>query len=229
MLSLALRLLIPEYKKKLNEKHSVKTYSKESCGKNFFKARLSTCNTIMTSTHELPLSNSLYNDNNAISCEALYEYKPKLKRQVGLLGCVSLIVGTMIGSGIFASTSAVFVNSGSTGMALIVWSGSGVLVAMISLCYVELGTMIPLSGGEYSYYLEAFGELVAFIFSYASTLFLRPTSLAAILLASGNYMVEPFFVYGCNPEEKNLISKILAAFFLGGVIFIAVCLFLLLS
>ena len=179
----------------------------------------------MSSTNDIPLSDFLYNDETkATSTEPIFKADAKLKRQVGLIGCISLIVGTMIGSGIFASTRDVFVNSGSPGMALLVWSGSGVLVAMISLCYVEMGTAIPLSGGEYSYYSEAFGELPAFVLSYTSTFLLRPASLAAILLASGSYMVEPFFTEGCNLEEKNFISKLVAAFFLGCVLpFLLLC------
>ena len=148
-------------------------------------------------------------------CEPLCQTQAEPKRQVGLLGCISLIVGTMIGSGIFASTSSVFINAGSPGMALLVWAVSGVLVAMISLCYVELGTMIPLSGGEYHYYLEAFGDLAAFFLSYILTLFLKPATLAAILLASGDYMTAPFFNDNCNVKDKIIVSKILASFFLG--------------
>ncbi|XP_002160096.3 b(0,+)-type amino acid transporter 1 [Hydra vulgaris] len=175
----------------------------------------------MSSSNDIPLSNILNSNGNlASSSDPICKDSINPKHKVGLLGCVSLIVGTMIGSGIFASTSSVFINSGSPGMALIIWTGSGVLVALISLCYVELGTMIQLSGGEYSYYLEAFGELPAFLLVYASTFFLRPASLAAILLASGSYMVEPFFSDGCNLEEKQLISKYLAAFFLGVIIVI---------
>ncbi|XP_047126057.1 b(0,+)-type amino acid transporter 1 [Hydra vulgaris] len=153
------------------------------------------------------------------SCKELYEKDKIHIKKVGLLGCVSLIVGTMIGSGIFASTKDVFIHSQNTGTALLVWSGTGIFVALISLCYVELGTMIPLSGGEYSYYLEAFGELPAFVFSYTSTFFLKPAGLAAILLASGNYMAEPFYASGCNLEERNLVAKIIAAFFLGLIVF----------
>ncbi|XP_065676723.1 b(0,+)-type amino acid transporter 1-like isoform X1 [Hydra vulgaris] len=152
--------------------------------------------------------------------EPLQQKKAETKQKVGLLGCISLIVGTMIGSGIFASTSNVFINAGSPGMALIVWTASGVLVALISLCYVEMGTMIPLSGGEYSYYSEAFGELPAFVFSYTSTLFLKPAQLAAILLACGDYITVPFFYNDCNVEDRIIISKILASFILGVVIFI---------
>ena len=62
----------------------------------------------------------------------------QMEKAVGLVGGISLIVGTMIGSGIFASASAVANYSGSVGMTLLVWVGCGVLSMMASLCYVEL-------------------------------------------------------------------------------------------
>jgi len=144
----------------------------------------------------------------------------KVERSVGLLGAISLIVGTMIGSGIFASTSSVFNSAGSVGMALIAWTGCGLLVLMISLCYVELGTMIPKSGGEYMYLKEAFGEIPAFLFVFSSSVLLRPIGLSAVLLASGNYLVEPIFGLDCESKDKLIIAKLLACLFLGVIVFV---------
>ena len=86
----------------------------------------------------------------------------EMEKTVGLVGGISLIVGTMIGSGIFASASAVAENSVSVGVTLIVWVGCGIVAMMASLCYIELGVSIPKSGGEYSYLLEAYGEIPLF-------------------------------------------------------------------
>lgn len=61
---------------------------------------------------------------------------------------MSLIVGTMIGSGVFASPGAVLLHSGSVGLSLLVWVLAGVIALLGSLCYCELGTCIPESGGE---------------------------------------------------------------------------------
>ena len=139
----------------------------------------------------------------------------EMEKTVGLVGGISLIVGTMIGSGIFASASAVAEYSVSVGMTLVVWVGCGVLALLTSLCYIELGLSVTKSGGEYSYLLEAFGEIPAFLFSFVSAVILRPASVAAIVLATGNYIVEPFFGLDCEPTNKILIAKMLAAAFLG--------------
>ena len=139
----------------------------------------------------------------------------QMEKSVGLVGGISLIVGTMIGSGIFASASAVANYSGSVGMTLLVWVGCGVLSMMASLCYVELGVSVPKSGAEYAYLLEAFGEIPAFLFTFVSAIILRPASVAAILLTAGNYVVEPFFRSDCESSNKILTAKLLAAAFLG--------------
>ncbi|XP_057291575.1 b(0,+)-type amino acid transporter 1-like [Hydractinia symbiolongicarpus] len=144
----------------------------------------------------------------------------KVKRTVGLTGGISLIVGTMIGSGIFASASSVSSNSGSVGMSLVVWAGCGALAMCGALCYIELGLMIPISGGEYSYLKEAFGDLPAFLYIYTSNLLLKPAGVAAIVVASGDYIVEPFYGSDCVNEDKIATSKLLATLFLGLIVFV---------
>ena len=141
--------------------------------------------------------------------------KVKVKRTVGLTGGISLIVGTMIGSGIFASATSVSSNSGSVGMTILTWTCSGVIAVCGALCYIELGLMIPESGGEHAYLMKAFGDLPAFLFVYTSNILLNPASVAAIVLATGDYIVEPFYPFGCVTNDKIVISKLLSAWFLG--------------
>ena len=143
----------------------------------------------------------------------------KTKQSLNLLGGISLIIGTMIGSGIFASATTVARLSGSVGMYLMTWVLTGLIATLGALSYAELGTMIKLSGGEYSYLYEAFGPVVAFMFSWVSILILRPSSLSAISLACGNYLIEPFYpaLNECIPEliSKEQLAKVIAAFVLG--------------
>ncbi|XP_053213820.1 b(0,+)-type amino acid transporter 1-like [Panonychus citri] len=122
-----------------------------------------------------------------------------LKRRVGLLSGTALIVGTMIGSGIFVSPKGVLQRSGSIGLSLIVWTSCGIVSLLGALCYAELGTLITKSGAEYSYILEAFGGLPAFLFSWVSVFILKPAMLAIICLTLSEYVVSPFYL-GCEPD-----------------------------
>ncbi|KAK1893646.1 b(0+)-type amino acid transporter 1 [Dissostichus eleginoides] len=124
--------------------------------------------------------------------------KLNLKREVGLVGAVSLISGTMIGSGIFMSPQTVLSTIGSPGASLVVWACCGLLVIMASFCYAELGTVIRESGGEYIYILKTSGPVVAFMLIFSSVLFVRPAGVAGISLSFAQYVVAPFYT-DCPP------------------------------
>ncbi|XP_041668555.1 b(0,+)-type amino acid transporter 1 isoform X2 [Cheilinus undulatus] len=119
--------------------------------------------------------------------------KLKLKREVGLMGAVSLIGGTMIGAGIFMTPQTVLSTIGSPGASLVVWAACGVLVIMISFCYAELGTVIKESGGEYIYILRTSGPVLAFMLIFSSVFFVRPAGVAGLALGFAQYVVAPFY------------------------------------
>ncbi|XP_056640503.1 b(0,+)-type amino acid transporter 1 isoform X3 [Diorhabda sublineata] len=130
-----------------------------------------------------------------------------LKRRVGLISGVALIVGTMIGSGIFVSPSGLLERTGSVGMSFVIWMACGLLSLLGALAYAELGTMNTSSGAEYAYFMDAFGAPPAFLFSWASTLVLKPSQMAIICLSFGKYAVEAF-VTECEPPE--IVVKMVA-------------------
>ncbi|KAM6973132.1 b(0,+)-type amino acid transporter 1-like [Aplochiton taeniatus] len=135
-------------------------------------------------------------------------HKFTLKREVGLVGAVSLIAGTMIGSGIFMSPQTVLLSVGSPGASLVIWACCGLLAVLGSLCYAELGTVIQESGGEYIYILRTSGPVVAFMLIFTSVLFVRPAGVAGIALSFAEYAVAPFY-QGCTPPQ--LVVKSVAA------------------
>lgn len=124
-----------------------------------------------------------------------------LKRRVGLFSGVALIVGTMIGSGIFVSPSGLLARTGSVGITFIIWMACGLLSLLGALAYAELGTMNTSSGAEYAYFMDAFGGPPAFLFSWVSTLVLKPSQMAIICLSFAKYAVEPF-VSECEPPDS---------------------------
>lgn len=98
----------------------------------------------------------------------------------------------MIGSGIFVSPTGLLLRTGSVGVSFIIWIACGVLSLLGALAYAELGTNNPSSGAEWAYFMEAFGPLLAFLFSWVSTLVLKPAQLAIICLSFATYAVQPF-------------------------------------
>lgn len=136
------------------------------------------------------------------------EQKLKLKREVGLMGAVSLIAGTMIGSGIFMTPQTVVGSIGSTGASLVVWASCGLLVILVSFCYAELGTIIKESGGEYIYILRTSGSVIAFMLVFSSVLFVRPAGIAGLGLGFAQYVVAPFYP-DCTPPV--VVVKCVAA------------------
>uniref|UniRef100_A0A8C7G637 b(0,+)-type amino acid transporter 1 n=2 Tax=Oncorhynchus kisutch TaxID=8019 RepID=A0A8C7G637_ONCKI len=142
--------------------------------------------------------------------------KLSLKREVGLIGAISFIAGTMMGSGIFMSPQSVLVNIGSPGASLVIWAACGLLATLGSLCYAELGTVISESGAEYIYILRIFGQVVAFMFVFSFVIVMRPASATGIALSFAEYAVAPFY-HDCTPPE--LVVKCVAA---AGILVLAI-------
>ncbi|CAK7271966.1 hypothetical protein SEPCBS57363_004892 [Sporothrix epigloea] len=105
------------------------------------------------------------------------------------LNGLSLIIGLVIGSGIFSSPSLVNSNVGSPGAALIVWVLAGVLAWTGAASYAELGGAIPLNGGSQVYLAKILGEVFGFLFTWVAVLVLKPGSAAIIALIMGEYLV----------------------------------------
>ncbi len=124
----------------------------------------------------------------------------KIKTLTYLNG-LSLVVGLIIGSGIFSSPGQVNSHSGSPGASLIVWAVAGVLAWTGAASYAELGGAIPLNGGAQVYLSKIFGELTGFLFAWSMILILKPGSTAIIAIILGEYTVRA--AIGAEVEDVN--------------------------
>ncbi|MBN82256.1 MAG: amino acid permease [Planctomycetaceae bacterium] len=109
------------------------------------------------------------------------------RRQLSLLDSTCIIVGIIIGSGIYELTPLIASNVSSPGMLLGVWLSGGVVAFAGALCYAELATAYPRSGGDYVFLSRAYGSRFAFLFAWAEFWIVRPGNIGMISYVFGRY------------------------------------------
>src|SRR5438132_7383862 len=114
----------------------------------------------------------------------------ELKRDLGSWAAASIVVGTVIGSGIFLVPTNMIQRVGSPKMVFVVWVVGGLLSMAGALSYAELAAAIPEAGGEYAYLREAYGPVWGFLYSWTQMWVAKSGSIAT--LATG------FFLYFTN-------------------------------
>lgn len=125
------------------------------------------------------------------------------------LNGLSLIVGLIIGSGIFSSPAQVNINAGSYGASLIIWTVAGILAWTGAASYAELGGAIPLNGGAQVYLSKIFGDWAGFLFTWSAVFVLKPGSSAIIAIIFGEYVVRA--AVGADAENASAwINKVVA-------------------
>ena len=132
----------------------------------------------------------------------------ELRRILSQRDLVFIVVGTVIGSGIFLTPGAVVRNAGSGGMALAVWAVGGILSLLGALTFAELGASKPEAGGLYVYLRDAFGPALAFLFGWTMFLVIGSGSLATLAAAFPRYV--GVFV-PLSPLWERIVSLLMIA------------------
>src|SRR3954469_16630534 len=111
---------------------------------------------------------------------ATHKSTPELVRGLNVWHAMSIVAGTIIGSGIFLVPAEMMQAVGSAGLVYLAWIVGGLLSFFGALTYAELGAVRPYSGGEYVYVRDAYGPLPAFLYGWTWFLIAKPASIASV-------------------------------------------------
>ncbi len=154
------------------------------------------------------------------------EAAPKLVRGLGLTDATMIVMGSMIGSGIFITSAESARQVGSPGWLLAAWALSGMMTVTGALCCAELAAMMPRAGGQYVFLREAYGPLAGFLFGWAMFLVVQTGTIAAVSVAfakflgvfaagvaADNYLVRPRGLggYALSLSTQQLVAIALIA------------------
>ncbi|HEV8197986.1 MAG TPA: amino acid permease, partial [Gemmatimonadales bacterium] len=151
---------------------------------------------------------------------------PRLERKLGLLDATMIVVGSMIGSGIFIVSAESSRLVGAPGWLLMAWALAGLLTITGALCCAELAAMLPKAGGQYVFLREAYGPAAGFLFGWALLLVVQSGTIAAVGVAFANflgvlvpgisgsrYLVEPItfgrYAVSLSTQQLTAVSMIL--------------------
>ena len=133
--------------------------------------------------------------------------RPELARDLGVTHAGAIVVGTIIGSGIFLVPAEMMQAVGSAKLVYLAWLIGGLLSFFGALTYAELGAMKPQAGGEYVYVRDGYGPLAGFLYAWTTFLISKPASIATITTGLvrilGTFPAFTFF-------SHTLVSKPLA-------------------
>ncbi len=126
------------------------------------------------------------------------------KRELGLLDSTMIVIGSMIGSGIFIVSADIARTVGSPGYLLLVWLITGLITIIAAVSYGELAGMMPQAGGQYVYLREAYNPLIGFLYGWTFFLVIQTGTIAAVAVAFAKFtaVLIPWF------SEKNIVADI---------------------
>ena len=129
----------------------------------------------------------------------------KLVRGLGSLDATTIVVGSMIGSGIFITSAESTRLVSAPGWLLLAWTMAGLLTIMGALCCAELAAMMPRAGGQYVFLRQAYGPAIGFLFGWTLFLVIQTGTIAAVAIAFAKFVGVFFPAIG---TEHYLVSPV---------------------
>ncbi|MEN5235776.1 APC family permease [Sphingobacterium faecium] len=110
-----------------------------------------------------------------------------MNRQLKLWDAIMIVMGSMIGSGIFIVSSDMMRQLGSGWWVIIVWLITAVMTVSAAICYGELSALFPKAGGQYTYLTEVFGKMTGFLYGWSLFTVIQTGTIAAVAVAFGKF------------------------------------------
>jgi len=126
------------------------------------------------------------------------ETRAHFKRELNLLDATLLVVGSMVGSGIFIVSADIARNTGSAGWLILVWVIGGFMTLTAALSYGELSGMYPKAGGQYVYLKEAYNPLIAFLYGWSLFAVIQTGTIAAVGVSFSKFLA--YFIPGVSED-----------------------------
>jgi APA family basic amino acid/polyamine antiporter len=117
----------------------------------------------------------------------------QLKKNIGLWSAVSIVIGGIIGAGIFMRPASMADRLGSPVLLLVVWLVGGAISLVGAMIYAELGTLFPETGGPYIYLQKTYGDFTAFLYGWSAMAVINTAAIASIAFVSAQYA--GFFIH----------------------------------
>ncbi len=125
-----------------------------------------------------------------------------------LIDAAAMIVGIVIGAGIFRAPSIVAGSTSTEAVFIGLWVAGGLISLVGALCYAELGSAYPSAGGEYHFLTKAYGEKLGFLFAWARMSVVQTGAIAAIAFVFGDYATQ---LYSLGPKSSVIYALIAVA------------------
>jgi APA family basic amino acid/polyamine antiporter len=136
---------------------------------------------------------------------------PALERTLGFSASIAVVVGTIIGTGVFLKAAIMSQYVGSATWVLAAWAFAGLLSLAGALTYAEIGILFPRAGGEYVYIREAYGDLPAFLYGWQRFWIANPGTIAAYAVGAATF-AQPLFSLDYLGGTKGFAILLIALF-----------------
>src|SRR5215211_9377469 len=153
------------------------------------------------------------------------QVETNLVRGLGPLDAIMIVIGSMIGSGIFITSAESARLIGAPGWLLVAWGFAGLLTITGALCCAELAAMMPRAGGQYVFLRHAYGPIFGFLFGWAIFLVIQTVTIAAVavafakftgvllpVVATNNYLILPIHLgnsYAISLSTEQLVAVLM--------------------